>query len=153
MAEVEQVMTLAGVGLATSVAAFAFVAVARNDGVPRIAGQEHLALFAQPSNSGRQRAADSRFAPAPDRLVVASPGQPAMIDYDPTATITPASTFQTKVLRRIGGRVIVAGLDGPLSLGLGDVAPGMGRLADIRLIEGRWVAIFETKPAQAQSSR
>lgn len=152
MPDVEQVMTVAGVGLAASVATFAYVAVSMNDGIPRIEGQEHLALFARPSHALDLRIGASTPESAPLRRDVAKSMAGPAVDYSPTASIRRNPEMQARVLQWTGQRVTVLGPEGPLDIGRGEIARDMGRLVDVRLVEGRWIAVFE-RQAGSQSSR
>ena len=144
MLDVDGKMTFMGVGLAASVATFAVFAIRQNDGVPKIQGQEHLALFARPTTSRDERAA---AISAGQRAVNPS----ASVDYSPTATIVGNPAPQAFVNRIDGDRVIVEGPSGLVELRQGEVAPGLGQLRDVRLVNGRFVAYFV--PVANQSSR
>lgn len=146
----DQAMTVVGAGLAMSVATFAVVAVRQNDGVPWVNGQEHLALFSKPSRS------------QDDRVVASGNGGSganghetslARIDYAPTASIKARPATPGRVTRVTRDRVLIDGSNGQLELRLGDAAPGLGRLENIRLIDGRWTAIFGGTVNRSQSSR
>ena len=146
---VDQAMTVVGAGLAISVATFSVFAVKQNDGVPWVNGQEHLALFSKPSRS------------QDDRVVASGNGGSganghetslARIDYAPTASIKARSTTQGRVTRVTRDRVFIDGSNGQVELRLGDTAPGFGRLEDIRIVDGRWTAIFGGTAKQPQSS-
>lgn len=149
---VEQGMTLAGVGLAALATGFACLAIAGNNGVPKIGGAEHLAIFAMPSNTREAGLAPdavvrSGIAPASEDQSL------ARIDYRPTATIRtgPAERLQLRQVFR--DRVVVQSRSGSVELRPGDFAKGFGRLQEIRMARGRWVAVVVPEGATDHSSR
>ena len=146
MLNADQGMTLAGVGLAASVGVFAYVAVESNDGVPRIRGAEHLALFGRPS-----LARDERLASFGNARPFEIGEQSEPIDYAPVATIVGGGAPQVRVERVLKDRVILAGAAGQKEVRPGEVAQGFGRLQEIRIVRGRFVAVFA--PDAGQISR
>lgn len=150
---VEQGMTVGGVALALATAGFAYTAVEHNDGSPRIHGAEHMAIFAMPSRLREERLA-SGDADASRGLAVSEGDvvSPA-IDYSPTATIREAEPAERHVRRVLKDRVVLDGARGPVELRPGEFLPGIGRLQEIRLARGRWVAVIVAEPAKNQSSR
>ncbi|HMN70961.1 MAG TPA: hypothetical protein PKA55_03715 [Rhodoblastus sp.] len=138
--------------MATGVAIFAYVAVAQNDGTPGVSGQEHLALFAKPSRAQAERLV-AAGAPLPKDVAIAERDNfTATVDYAPTATIK-ETTERGGMMRVLRDRVIIAGPGGVSELRPGDAAPGFGRLQDIRVVDGRWTAVFAPEVGQSQSSR
>lgn len=149
---VEQGMTLVGIALAAVTAVFAYLAIERNDGVPRIGGAEHLAIFAMPTNAQDER--------LPTGAVVVSEAAPQSqielsmpIDYLPTATIRGKTVGEFQVRKVLGDRVVVQGPSGATELRPGDFAKGVGRLREIRLVRGRWTAVIVPESAIGHSSR
>ena len=158
----ERVMTgCASLG-ALGVAAFAFVATWTNDGVPKINGVDHLALFAKPI----VRRQDAPTAPsAPARVVLAEAKAPESggptgveIDYGPTASTAPTArpTAQTdsatkpvlapgayRLVRATRARVRFARGREIVELQPGESAPGFGLLKAIVWRDGAWSPVFE----------
>ncbi|MCB1541290.1 MAG: hypothetical protein KDJ16_06675 [Hyphomicrobiales bacterium] len=148
----ERGLTVAGVLLAGAIATFAAVAVERNDGVPRIHGVEHMALFARPT-----RALDERVGSfgVGGRTIVAVPHgdrSPDPIDYSPTATIQP-DRRQPSLKEVFRDRVIIEGAAGRIEVRPGEVAEGFGELQEIRRIRGQWRAVFIATTDSGHSSR
>jgi len=146
-------MTIAGAGLALMCAGFAYVAIQGNDGSPRIHGVEHLALFAMP-NKSREQQVISTIGKSPTSVPlvegdILAPG----VDFTPTATIKPLPLVYRQVRRVVRDRVVFDGPSGIEEIRMGEIAPGIGRLRDIRRVEGRWIAVIEPEPRNAQSSR
>lgn len=137
---VERGMTIAGIALAALVTGFAYLAIERNDGTPRIGGAEHLAIFAMPSGSRETRVASG--APSVSaRSSISREGSREPIDYLPTATIKRSSVEQFNVRQVLRDRVILQRTSGLLELRPGDFAEGFGRLQEIRSVRGQWIAV------------
>ena len=148
----ERGLTVAGVVLAGIVATFAVVSVERNDGVPRIHGVEHMALFAKPT-----RALDERIAyfGVGGRTVVALPPSdrsPDPIDYAPTATIQ-LDRRQSSLKEVFKDHVIIEGTAGRIEVRPGEVVEGFGKLQEIRRMRGQWTAVFVASTDGGHSSR
>lgn len=149
---VEQAMTLAGVGLAALATGFAYLAIVGNDGVPKIGGAEHLAIFAMPSNMQEARLS-SGLVVAPGASAISREQSLSSIDYLPTATIRANPGARLQLLKVLKDRVVVQGPSGPVELRPGDFAEGFGRLREIRMARGRWVAVIIPEGAVDHSSR
>lgn len=149
---VEQGMTLAGVGLAALATGFAYLAIVGNDGVPKIGGAEHLAIFAMPSNMQEARLS-SGVVVAPGASAISRDQSLAPIDYLPTATIRANPGARPQLLKILKDRVVVQGPSGPVELRPGDFAEGFGRLREIRMMRGRWVAVIVPEGVVDHSSR
>ncbi len=148
--DAERGMTVAGIGLAALATGFAYVAIERNDGVPKISGAEHLAIFAMPSNQPEERTAAAAVvvpgaSPAPQ--------PPAPIDYLPTATIRDNFANQFRIRRVFKDRAVVDGPAGSLELRAGDFVRGFGRLREIRMMRGRWTAVIVPENPPDHNSR
>jgi len=142
----EQGMTLAGIGLAALATGFAYLAIERNDGVPKIGGAEHLAIFARPANL-RGEQPESGAILVSEAQTLPESHSPAPIDYLPTATIRGDATGRLEVQKVLKDRVLVRGPSGRAELRPGDVAKGLGRLQEIRLVRGRWTAVIVPEKA------
>lgn len=148
----EEGMTVAGIALAVLATGFAYHAIERNDGVPKIGGADHLAIFAMPSKSRDKQLASGAIvlseAPMSTQVDPTAP-----IDYVPTATIrnNPAERFQVQGVFR--DRVVIQGPLGTVELRPGDIAKGLGRLQEIRLAQGRWTAVFVPESPINHNSR
>lgn len=149
---VERGMTVAGVMLAGCVATFAFVAVRDNDGIPTVHGVEHLALFARPSRALDNRIAAAAARASRDARAARGDDTPAVVDYAPTATIR-TMPRRPAVLATFEDHVLVEGDTETVVLRPGASLHGVGRLEEIRLMRGQWVAIFVPEKSGDQSSR
>ena len=149
---VERGMTVAGVALAGCVATFAIVAVRNSDGVPLVHGVEHLALFARPTRALDERNASSATRAGRDAKPARDDNAPATVDYAPTATIK-SGERRPRVIDTFEDHVLVEGDMGLIMLRPGASLRGIGRLEEIRLMRGRWVAIFGPEQGAVQSSR
>ena len=138
---VEGVMTACGVVLACGVAAFAGFETWTNDGVPKINGVDHLALYAQPN--GRRVIEEARNAPP----VRTDPG----IDYGPTATVRPGIDYAPTSTVRNELRIVEVSRDRVrlsrgaemIELKPGQSARGVGTLRQIVWANGAWSPVFD----------
>ena len=132
---------LVGAGLAAAAGAVVFAGfmIAEGDHKPDVPGQKYLAIFAQPRSAGR-------VAEEPE----ASPAPPARggLDMAPVGAIGAAgfslAAAQPGVAWLRQGRRIVA-------VKVGDVAPGLGRIAEIVQRDGRWYLIGDSGAALLSS--
>jgi len=132
---------LVGAGLAAAAGAVVFAGfmIAEGDHKPDVPGQKYLAIFAQPRMAGR-------VAEEP----AASAGPPARggLDMAPVGAIGAAgfslAAAQPGVAWLRQGRRIVA-------VKVGDVAPGLGRIAEIVQRDGRWYLIGDSGAALLSS--
>lgn len=149
---VERGMTFAGVGLAAVATGFAYLAIVGNDGVPKIGGAEHLAIFAMPSYTQQARLS-SGVVVAPGASAISRDQSLSPIDYLPTATIKANPNARLQLLKVLKDRVVFQGPSGPVELRPGDFADGFGRLREIRMTRGRWVAVIVPEGAVDHNSR
>lgn len=130
----------AGVALAFAACAFAYGELGNADGAPKINGMDHLALFAQPA-----RLRDQRLSQEAASKIASG------VDYAPTATVG-RSAERYSIFRVERDLVVMRGPDGLFAVGIGETAPGRGRLVAIVGREGAWRPQF-APDSGAQTSR
>lgn len=152
----DRIWIAGGVALAVLTLACAAVEIRDNDGVPKVNGGGHLALFSQPARSRDQlavavarpvsgSAADDARTPDVDFEATATISKRAATGVEPDLTPLGPPTLE-RFDRGIGMFRTSAGLVG---LKVGDPAPGGGVIKSFRRRDGRWVAMV----ARTQTSR
>ena len=160
---VERLMTSGGVLAALGVGVFASVQIAANDGVPKINGVQHLALFARP----RERQVETTATVPSVQRVSPTANFSGEIDFSRTASIGDRSSQSSRteynsvspdsrrfsVRRVLVDRAIVETNGETIVVRLGETATGVGQLKAIVVREGRYVAIIGPELSASQTSR
>jgi hypothetical protein len=127
---------LAGIGLAGSSVAFASYMIANSDAGPRINGADQLAIFAKPANNpyngGGQRADRPAFDTMPVGTVRA---RTTAVSVSPVEKV--AAGYYMRGYSQ--GAALVQGPDGFVTVKVGDLIEGVGR---VTAIEGRGRSLF-----------
>lgn len=137
-----------GIAAAVGSVAFAGAMLMQGDHPPNVNGMQYLAIFARPSSGTHMEPdAPSSPAPAPEQTQVAAAPQPSpTLDMAPTGAIGPkgiparsdyelVAAQPERAWLRAGERI--------LAIHPGDDVPGLGKVREIALIDGRWALLGE----------
>jgi hypothetical protein len=156
-----------GVAMAASSAIFASYMLMQRDHAPEVNGMQYLAIFAKPHGSSHPMIIDapapaSVRAPAPAPAPAAPPplvaiANPATapkvagdgLDMAPTGSIArgAATSVAPEAFRILAIEPGVAWLTNGSEIRAvkpGDTAPGLGRIASIQKLDGRWTLIDDS---------
>lgn len=124
-------LKVSGVVLALALVGAASLEMARNNGVPKVNGLQHLAVFARPARIRDERLRQAGETPAPKD-----------IDFEPTATIAPPEFASVRKVER--DRVTITTREGDVTVRIGAMVEGYGQLVAIVGGEGAWRPVFST---------
>ena len=154
----ERLWLAGGIALAGVIAATATMQVRDNDGMPKIYGAEHLALFAQasrgraPDDAGGQSVATSSTK-SPVRATA-----PAAVDFETTATIRtdrePDADREAGVVGAPALKSVERGSgafrtpNGVVMRRVGETAPDGRRIVAFKRRDGEWVAVVSPQTSR-----